>query len=47
MGNTTKHTKNFSSLLPNEISDFQNLTSFPGETLVKLYDHYKKFSSHR
>ena len=46
MGNTTKHTKNSSSLLPNEISDFQNLTSFPGETLVKLHDHYKKFSSH-
>lgn len=46
MGNSPKQNKNTTTLLPNEISDFQNLTSFPDEILIKLHNHYKRFSSH-
>lgn len=45
MGNSVETSKLSTSLLPNEISDFQSLTSFPGEILIKLHNHYKKFSS--
>lgn len=46
MGNSPKKSKSTTTLLPNEISDFHNLTSFSDEILIKLHDHYKKFSSH-
>lgn len=33
------------SLLPNEIQDFQNISNFSDEVLIKLHDHYKRISS--
>jgi len=42
----SKNNKQTTSLLPNEITDFQNLTSFSDIILIKLHNHYKKFSSH-
>lgn len=42
----SKNNKQTTSLLPNEITDFQNLTSFSNDILIKLHNHYKKFSSH-
>lgn len=46
MGNeNTPRTKKVITLLPNEISDFQSLTSLPEDILVKLYNYYRHFSS--
>lgn len=46
MGNeNTPRTKKIITLLPNEISDFQSLTSLPEEILIKLYNYYRHFSS--
>lgn len=40
-----RSSKHVASLLPNEISDFQNITGFTEEVLVKLHSHYRHFSS--
>ena len=45
MGNHITKTKDSTTLLPNEIQDFQNVTSFDDEILIKLHNHYKRFSS--
>lgn len=45
MGSKPTKTKDSTSLLPNEIQDFHNITSFSENILIKLHNHYKKFSS--
>lgn len=45
MGPTQTKNKDSTSLLPNEIHDFQSITSFSDEVLIKLHNHYKRFSS--
>ena len=34
-----------SNMKPNELNEFINMTSFPSDVLIKLYDHFKHFSS--
>ena len=46
MGKTsTVPKRDITSLLPNEISDFQSITSFPEDVLIKLHNHYRYFST--
>lgn len=33
------------SLKTNELNEFHNITAFPNEILLKLYDHYRHFSA--
>ena len=44
MGNKSTIEEN-SSLLPNELQDFSNITNFSDEALIKLHNHYKRISS--
>lgn len=45
MGKPQSKSIDSTSLLPNEIHDFQSITSFSDEILIKLHNHYKRFSS--
>lgn len=44
MGNKTNVEEN-SSLLPNELQDFSNITNFSDDALIRLHNHYKRISS--
>ena len=45
MGKTQTKKTDSTTLLPNELQDFQNITSFSDDVLIKLHNHYKRISS--